>query len=160
MDEVFVKRVFDVRAAIRAVEEPGAIGFVFREEQVGIAGAEQPALAILPVLQFDASGAGKAGGPSRDRAAEIFSPRPGIAKPELWQDMERGGCRAARFPQPIVRREIRLADTCTACACSCAWESNRDRNSTPSHPRRDCPDSRSGQTGVPCGWDRARSRAR
>src|SRR5437016_2748553 len=95
MDEVFVKRVFDVRAAIRAVEEPGAIGFVFREEQVGIAGAEQPALAILPVLQFDASGAGKAGGPSRDRAAEIFSPRPGIAKPELWQDMERGGFRAA-----------------------------------------------------------------
>ena len=65
VNEVLVKPVFDVRAAVCAVEEPGPVCFVFREEQVGRAGAEEPALAILPVHEFGASSARKAGSAPR-----------------------------------------------------------------------------------------------
>ncbi len=54
MNEVFVKCVFDIRAAVLAVEEVDVICFVFGEEQAGIVRAEEPALAVLPVLEFDA----------------------------------------------------------------------------------------------------------
>src|SRR5215472_6040711 len=95
VNQIFVKSIFDEWAAITAIEEAGALGFIFGEEQFGIAGANEPALSVLPMLEFDARIARKRGGNSRNGAAEIFSPGPGIAEPELWKDVERGGLRAA-----------------------------------------------------------------
>src|SRR5213593_4109181 len=50
LNKVFMEGVFDVRAAVLAVEEADVICFVLREKHAGIAGAEKPALAVLPVL--------------------------------------------------------------------------------------------------------------
>ena len=91
MNEVVVKRIFDVGGAIWDVEETSEIRFVLREEQIGMARAKKPALAVLPVLEFNAGSARKAGGRSRNRAAQILAPGPGVAKPELREDVERSG---------------------------------------------------------------------
>ena len=50
LHKVFVEGVFDVRAAVLAVEETDVICLVLREEHAGIAGAQEPAFAVLPVL--------------------------------------------------------------------------------------------------------------
>src|SRR5207248_8485783 len=59
MNEVVVKRIFDVGGAIWDVEETSEIRFVLREEQIGMARAKKPALAVLAVLEFNAGSARK-----------------------------------------------------------------------------------------------------
>src|SRR5262249_44078061 len=83
------------RRAILGVEDARKICFVFGEEQIQAASAEQPALAILPVLQLDATAPRNASSISRHRTPQVLAPRPSVAKPELRQDMQRGGFRAA-----------------------------------------------------------------
>src|SRR5215469_3419080 len=95
VDDVLMESVFYVRRAILGVEEARKVCFVFREEQIGAAGAEQPALAILPVLQLDATAPRNAGSISRHGTTQVLAPRPGIAKPELRQDVQLAGFRAA-----------------------------------------------------------------
>ena len=89
VDHIFVERVFHVRRAISSAEETRAVGLVFRKKQLGLAGAQEPAFPVLPVLQFDASASRNAGGFARDRTAKILAPRPSVAKPDLRQDVQR-----------------------------------------------------------------------
>ena len=77
----------------------------------------------------------------RYRAIRILD-RPGRARDSLLQ---------------VIHREIRTADICKACACSCVWGLHQGRNNTPSRPRRDCPDSRSAQRSALSKWCRGHS---
>src|SRR5689334_24467108 len=87
MNYVLVKSIFDELTAIGAIEEARAIGFVFREKKIRIAGANQPALAVLRMLEFDARATGKSSRYPGNGSAKILSPGPGIAEPELGKDV-------------------------------------------------------------------------
>src|SRR5258708_38060929 len=47
------------------------------------------------MLQFGAVASGYAGGFSHDGAAKVLAPGPRVSKPELRQDVQRGGFRSA-----------------------------------------------------------------
>ena len=55
-------------------------------------------------------------------------------------------------------RGRRAVDICTRLSCRNGWECCRERNSTPSHPHRDCPQSSSGRRAVPSRWGQPRSK--
>src|SRR5258708_37396213 len=94
-----MESVFHVSRAVFSVEKARAVRFIFREQQFRLTGAQQPALAVLPVLQFSAGAPGNGGSFSRDRAAKVPAPRPGVSKPKLRQDMQCGGFGAALDPR-------------------------------------------------------------
>src|SRR5260370_6661286 len=83
--------VFHVSGAVPSAEEARAVRFIFREQQFRLTGAQQPALAVLPMLQFSASAPGNGGSFSRDRAAKVPAPGPSVSKPKLRQDVQCGG---------------------------------------------------------------------
>src|SRR5229473_5644812 len=86
-----MESVFHVRRAVSSAEKARAVRFVFGEQQFWLTGAQQPALAVLPMLQFSASAPRHGGSFSRDRAAKIPAPGPGVSKPKLRQDVQCGG---------------------------------------------------------------------
>ncbi len=91
MNQIFVESVFHVRRAVSSAEKTRAVRLIFREQQFWLTGAQQPALAVLPMLQFSASAPRHGGSFSRDRAAKIPAPGPGVSKPKLRQDVQCGG---------------------------------------------------------------------
>src|SRR5258708_33696456 len=83
-----MESVFHVSGAVPSAEKARAVRFIFREQQFRLTGAQQPALAVLPMLQFSASAPGNGGSFSRDRAAKVPAPGPSVSKPKLRQDMQ------------------------------------------------------------------------
>src|SRR5437879_320486 len=90
-----MESVFHVRRTVPYAEKARAVRFIFREQQFRLTGAQQPALAVLPMLQFSAGGPGNGGSFSRDRAAKVPAPGPSVSKPKLRQDVQSGGFRPA-----------------------------------------------------------------
>src|SRR5258707_7042964 len=86
-----MESVFHVRRAVSPAEKAGAVRFIFREQQFRLTSTQQPALAVLPMLQFSASAPGNGGSFSRDRAAKVPAPGPSVSKPKLRQDVQCGG---------------------------------------------------------------------
>src|SRR5258708_16509158 len=90
-----MESVFHVSRAVRSAEKARAVRFIFGEQQLRLTGAQQPALAVLPVLQFSAGAPRYGGSFSRDRAAKVPAPGPSVSKPKLRQDVQSGGFRPA-----------------------------------------------------------------
>src|SRR6266849_3947643 len=79
-----MESVFHVRRAVSSAEKARAVRFVFGEQQFWLTGAQQPALAVLPMLQFSASAPRHGGSFSRDRAAKIPAPGPGDSNENVF----------------------------------------------------------------------------
>ena len=94
-NQIFVKRIFHIRRSVFRVEEFFEIRLIFGKQQVRFSFAQQPALAILPMLHFRTHPAGNAVGLANHRPPRIPSPRPGVAEPQRRQQMQRRGLRPA-----------------------------------------------------------------
>jgi len=57
-----------------------AVGFVFGENHFRLAGSEQPALSVLPMLDFSTNAVGNVGGLADDGASKILAPGPGVCE--------------------------------------------------------------------------------
>src|SRR5277367_4279917 len=88
-NQKFVKGVLYVRRSALRVKQPLEIGFIFGEEQFRLPLANQPAFAVLPMLQFGTFSARNVIRLADDRPARIFAPRPGVAKPQRGQYVQR-----------------------------------------------------------------------
>jgi len=52
VNDVVVKGVLGVGRAVARAKQTRMVGLIFREQQVGLPFNQQPALSILPMLQF------------------------------------------------------------------------------------------------------------
>src|SRR5689334_20936123 len=94
VNDVVIDRVLEMMRAVGEVEEALSVGVVFRKEQLGRGVAVQPAFAKLRVVELDNAGAGAARGRFR---YPVLLPRPGVAKPDRRQQVQR------RFVRTTVR---------------------------------------------------------
>ncbi len=92
-DDIIVESVFHVGSAAAKIENFLVIRFVLCEEKFRGAGAKEPALAVLPVLQLGAEGAWSIRGAASRGAAQVLSPGPGVAEPKRGQKMQGRGFR-------------------------------------------------------------------
>src|SRR5713226_8090508 len=74
MNDVLVERIFHIRGSVSPAKDPGVVRFVLGEEQFGLARADQPALAVLPVLQLRADAFRHAGSYAGVGPAQILAP--------------------------------------------------------------------------------------
>src|SRR5260370_10090229 len=86
-----MESVFHVSGSVPSAEKARAVRFIFREQQFWLTGAQQPALAVLPVLQFSAGAPRHGGSFSRERGGEIPARGQGGCKPKLREDVQSGG---------------------------------------------------------------------
>src|SRR6185369_1867771 len=102
MDDKVVDGVFDEGSGVLAAEEPLRIGFVFREQQRGLAFFRAPtvrerSVAVQVVITEVGLGRAYDRGSSGDRlqarAGIVFAPRPTVTEPERGKhvDFGRGG---------------------------------------------------------------------
>src|SRR6516162_5083835 len=80
-NQIFVESVLDIRYAVLCLEDLLEIRFILREEQLFGPRGEEPALAILPVLQFRAQRTRRSRRSLYRRPSQIFAPGPSISKP-------------------------------------------------------------------------------
>src|SRR6266849_3796697 len=92
LNQVFVKGVLHIRKDLPTIQ-PTTVRFVLGEQYLRLTRANQPALPILPVLQLGTDASWRASHNSRRRTPWIPAPRPRIAKPQRWQQMQSRGVR-------------------------------------------------------------------
>src|SRR5208283_2637215 len=95
MNQPFVKGILHIGSAAAIIENPGVVGFVFGEQELRLPRAQQPAFAVLPMLQFRANGSRCVRGLADNGTPQILAPGPGIPEPQGWQEMQRRQFRPA-----------------------------------------------------------------
>src|SRR4029077_18447740 len=79
---VLVESIFYVRRAIVSIVKTSIVGFIFCKDEFRLVSGEQPAFAVLPVLQLRGKNSVDGSRCPNQWASQVHAPRPGIAEPK------------------------------------------------------------------------------
>ena len=88
MDDITVKGVLHKGSRAFRIEQPLHIRFVFGEEYFGRAFNQQPAFAVVKLVQFEELGAGDRIDRRNFGAFVLIAPVPAVSKPDCREQMQ------------------------------------------------------------------------